>query len=71
MATSEPFTFIETSKEETPALFPTFHELTNAHVADLDIQLVTKLREQYPDLIVTTIPLANVPLRKSWFCLFF
>lgn len=53
MAESEPFTMISESKHAGPQLFEEYHKDNGAKLADLDIQLVTELRAQYSDLIVT------------------
>ncbi|KAF2098637.1 P-loop containing nucleoside triphosphate hydrolase protein [Rhizodiscina lignyota] len=61
-ASAEPFTIVSESGHSGPQLFEKFHDSTSAKIADIDVQLVTSLRAQYPDLIVTTIPTTNVNL---------
>lgn len=56
MAESESFTFVNELKQSKPQLFEQFHGQTSAKIADVDVQLVTELRTQYPDLIVTFVP---------------
>lgn len=56
----EPFTLV--SEKERPQLFGEFKHLTSNKTADLDVQFVSALRAEYPDLIVTTIPAGNIPL---------
>lgn len=53
MSASEPFTIISEGEKGGPQLFGSYHDGTSAKIADLDVQLVTFLRAQYPDLIVT------------------
>ncbi|GME28395.1 ATPase AAA+ type core [Neofusicoccum parvum] len=43
-------------------LFDEYHNQTSAKVPDLDVQLVSALRAQHPQLIVTTVPEGNCPL---------
>lgn len=43
-------------------LFDEYHTQTAGKVPDLDVQLVSALRAQHPQLIVTTIPEENCPL---------
>ena len=40
-------------QDASAGLFGTFKELNSGKIADLDIQLITKLRSQHPELIVT------------------
>jgi transitional endoplasmic reticulum ATPase len=53
MADSEPFTFITSSPNEGGQLFDDFRRLTGSSMVDLDVQIVTSLREKHPELIVT------------------
>lgn len=57
---TEPFTLVEETSNTT--LNDKFQELLSAKTADHDIQYVTRLREQYPELTVTAVPLANCNL---------
>lgn len=43
-------------------LFDEYHSQTARKTVDLDVQLVSALRAQHPQLIVTTIPAENCPL---------
>lgn len=43
-------------------LFDEYHHQTSGKVPDVDVQLVSALRAQHPQLIVTTIPEGNCPL---------
>ncbi|KAL0254741.1 hypothetical protein SLS55_009265 [Diplodia seriata] len=43
-------------------LFDEYHSQTAAKKIDLDVQLVSSLRAQHPQLIVTTVPEGNCPL---------
>nr|POE51665.1 putative atpase yjob [Quercus suber] len=59
----EPFTLIEESSGSKPyRLFNDVVELNSAKTADHDIQYVVALREAYPEMIVTCVPRANIPL---------
>ncbi|KAI1877815.1 hypothetical protein JX265_003823 [Neoarthrinium moseri] len=63
MSDSEPFTFIaEERAGEAPRLFEGFLDRSSARIPQPDVPLVTELRNQYPELIVTTIPVDNVNL---------
>jgi len=62
MDASEPFTVISGSHPANPQLFDTYQEFTSAKLSDVDVQLIASLREQYPELIVTTVPGSNVNL---------
>jgi hypothetical protein len=55
MATEEPFTFVTETERPAgpPQLFESFRDDTSAKLANVDVQLVTELRAQYPELIVT------------------
>lgn len=64
MTKSEPFNFITTTKDGIPQLFDEYHELSSAHYVSVDVQLVTELRKQHPDLIVTTVPASNCNLTQ-------
>lgn len=63
MLGQEPFDFI-TSKETEAPVFDEFHELTSAHVANIDVQVLSKLRKLHPDLTVTAIPATNCNLTR-------
>jgi len=52
---SEAFTLVE----DEPTLFDDYHDLTSARMADMNAQLVTALRNHYPELIVTTVSSYN------------
>ncbi|KAF2842765.1 P-loop containing nucleoside triphosphate hydrolase protein, partial [Patellaria atrata CBS 101060] len=63
MSAPEPFEIITKSEEhELPQLFPGYHDMTSGKYTDIDVQITAKLREQYPDLIVTVVPGNNVSL---------
>ena len=62
MAPSEPFTFIEATKDIANEGFHNYVDILSAKVADVDIQFSSKLRTQYPEMIVTTVPGGNVNL---------
>jgi transitional endoplasmic reticulum ATPase len=53
MADSEPFTFITKSRESGGQLFDDYKRLKDGATLDLDVQIVTVLREKHPELIVT------------------
>lgn len=57
---TEPFTLVEETSAAT--LNDKFQELLSAKTADHDIQYVTRLREQYPELTVTAVPVNNCNL---------
>lgn len=60
----EPFTLVEESSKEGPYhLFDDVTHLTSAKTADHDLQYVAALRKAFPEMIVTTIPTPNTPLR--------
>lgn len=62
MATVEPFTIIEDEGSRPQKLFDDYQKLTSGKTTDLDVQVVTALREQHPDLIVTSVPSTNCNL---------
>jgi hypothetical protein len=62
MTTGEHFNFILKKEHEAPQLFDEFHDSFSAKIANVDVQLVTELRKQYPELIVTTVPAHNCDL---------
>lgn len=63
MAGSEQFTIIDHSNnDDNPRLFDSFKDFTSGKLADIDVQISTALRSQYPDLIVTTVFSQNVDL---------
>lgn len=65
MAAEEPFTFVtETGLKGPPQLFQSFHDDTSAKVANVDVQLVTELRAQYPELIVTYRSRTHIPEQR-------
>lgn len=55
--TFERFTALDFSSQSTQdasnGLFGAYKELNSGRVADLDIQIITALRTQHPELIVT------------------
>lgn len=55
-------TFSIISQPGSYRLFDEYHTQTSGRTKDLDVQLVTALRAQHPQLIVTTIPAGNCPL---------
>ena len=61
MADFEPFTMIE--EADHASLHSRFEDLLSARTADHDIQYVSHLRKQYPELTVTAVPSANCNLR--------
>lgn len=63
MPAGDDFTFIDNEDARgggPPQLFPDYHHLTSGILPDFDVQLVTSLRAKHPELIVTTVPAANV-----------
>ncbi|KAJ9611380.1 hypothetical protein H2200_004564 [Cladophialophora chaetospira] len=62
MAFSEPFTFIEATKDVTKEGFDNYVDILSAKVADVDLQFNSRLRAQYPEMIVTTVPGGNIDL---------
>lgn len=59
---SETFTFIETDKDLTKHGYHDYVEIQSAKVADVDLQFCSRLRTEYPEYIVTTVPVSNVDL---------
>lgn len=53
MSSAEPFTIITESEGSNPQLFGPYLDRTSARIADVKTQLLTDLRKQYPDLIIT------------------
>lgn len=62
MTDNEPFTFISTTSPPTERVSKQYEQSTSAHVADIDVQLITYLRARYPDLTLTVTPARNCPL---------
>ena len=62
MASSEPFTFVESTKDLTKEGFNDYVDILSAKVADVDIQFSSRLRSEFPELIVTTVPGSNIDL---------
>lgn len=62
MARSEPFTFVEGVKDVANEGFNDYVDILSARVADVDIQFSSRLRAQYPEMIVTTVPSGNLNL---------
>ena len=63
MTDDEQFTLIEEPHNSVQhRLFDDFQDLTSAKTADHDIQFLTSLRKQFPELIVTSIPSGNCNL---------
>ena len=62
MAFSEPFTFIEAAKDITKEGFENYVDILSAKVADVDLQFSSRIRVQYPEMIVTTVPGGNMDL---------
>ena len=62
MSSSEPFTFVESTKDLTKEGFGDYVDILSAKVADVDIQFCSRLRSEYPELIVTTVPSTNIDL---------
>ena len=62
MASSEPFTFVESTKDLSKEGFHDYVDILSAKVADVDIQFSSRLRSEYPELIVTTVPSSNINL---------
>lgn len=63
-AEMEPFTLVEESLVSNPHhLFDNVTDLTSGKTADHDLQYVTALRKDNPDMIVTAVPELNAPLR--------
>jgi len=64
MADFEPFTLVEEASRPGPHhLFDDVAHLESAKTADHSTQYLVSLRKANPDMIVTSIPLFNVPLR--------
>ena len=51
MVASEAFTIIEDDGSHPPRLFDDYQKGTSGKMTDLDVQLVTTLREKHPDLL--------------------
>lgn len=63
MARVEPFTFVEGVKDiVSNGGFDDYVDILSAKVADVDIQFSSRLRAQYPEMIVTTVPSGNINL---------
>jgi transitional endoplasmic reticulum ATPase len=64
MADFEPFTFVEESVHDPqqPALAPDYEEFNSARTSNQLLQIVTALRKEHPELILTTVPGRNVNL---------
>jgi transitional endoplasmic reticulum ATPase len=62
MASSESFTFVESTKDLTKEGFHDYVDILSARVADVDIQFSSRLRSEYPEMIVTTVPGSNIDL---------
>jgi transitional endoplasmic reticulum ATPase len=62
MAPPEPFTFVEGIKDAPHESFRDYVDILSAKVADTDIQFNARLRQQYPEMIVTTVPSSNLNL---------
>ena len=60
--TSEAFTFIETTKDLAKDGFHDYVDILSAKIADVDLQFSSRLRSEYPELIVTTVPGGNIDL---------
>ena len=61
-SSNEAFTFIETTKELAKDGFHDYVDILSAKVADVDLQFSSRLRSEYPELIVTTVPGSNIDL---------
>jgi hypothetical protein len=53
MPISESFSIVTEEGMVAPQLFPSLHDIKSAKLVDLNLHLVTELRAQYSDLIVT------------------
>lgn len=62
MAYCEPFTFVESVNNVANEGFNDYVDILSARVADVDIQFSSRLRAQYPEMIVTTVPSGNLNL---------
>jgi len=63
MARIEPFTFVGGVKDiANNGGFDDYVDILSAKVADVDIQFSSRLRSQYPEMIVTTVPNSNINL---------
>jgi transitional endoplasmic reticulum ATPase len=62
MASSEAFTFVETTHDLTKQGYNDYVEILSAKIADVDVQLAARLRADHPEYIVTTVPADNVDL---------
>ncbi len=61
MADSEPFTFVNPSSGG-HRFYDDYHDFQSGKLKDLDLQIVTALRRQFPEMIVTTVPTFNCSL---------
>lgn len=62
MAQFEPFTFVDGFKDAPHESFSDYVDILSAKVADTDTQFNARLRQQYPEMIVTTVPSSNLNL---------
>ncbi|KAH6658884.1 P-loop containing nucleoside triphosphate hydrolase protein [Truncatella angustata] len=60
MDSFEPFTLITETGGSGPEFFHPYLDRTSARVADIQTHLLTDLRKQYPELIITIVPANNV-----------
>lgn len=67
MSQFEPFNFITQTGGgggSPQQLFDEFQDLTSARVPLTDVQLLTKLRQQHPDMAITAVPTSNCNLTQ-------
>lgn len=64
MSQSQPFHFITRAEEKQTQLFDEYQELTSAHISQTTVQILSKLRGQHPELIITTVPAYNCNLTQ-------
>ena len=59
---SEPFTFVESTRDLPKEGFNDYVDILSARVADVDIQFSARLRNEFPKMVVTTVPASSVDL---------
>lgn len=64
MASDDAFTFVENDAQgrKPPQLFEDFRKLNSGVQTDIEVPLVTALRQKHPEMIVTSVPGSNVNL---------
>ena len=59
---SEPFTFVESTNDLSKEGFNDYVDILSAKVADVDIQFSSRIRNEFPEMIITTVPASNLDL---------